>query len=141
MATSDTGASAVVRVLVVDDYEPWRQRVCSMLKTQPELQVVGVASDGLEAVRMAEELKPELILLDISLPDLNGIEAANRIGQLVPGVKILFLSQNNDAETVRAALSNGALGYVLKVDAGSELLPAIKAILRSERFVSSGIKG
>jgi DNA-binding NarL/FixJ family response regulator len=130
-----------VRILVVDDFEPWRQHVCSMLKTRPELKVVGEASDGLEAIRIAEELKPNLILLDIGLPHLNGIDAAHRLCQAVPGAKILFLTQNSDAELVRATLSNGVQGYVLKARAGSDLLPAIKAVLRGEKFVSSGIKG
>jgi DNA-binding NarL/FixJ family response regulator len=92
------------------------------------------------AVQKAQELNPDLILLDIGLPNLNGIEAQSRLCRLVPGAKVLFLSQNNDAELLRAALSNGARGYVLKVDAGRELLNAIKATLRGERFVSSGIK-
>ena len=111
-----------------------------MLKTRPELQVVGEASDGLEAVQKAEELEPDLILLDIGLPTMNGIEAKNRLCRQVPRTKILFLSQNNDTDVVRAALS-GARGYVLKVDAGVELLRAINAIVRGERFVSSGIEG
>ena len=130
-----------IRILVIDDFEPWRQHVCSMLKTRPELKVVGEASDGSEAVRIAEELKPDLILLDIGLPHLNGIDAAHQLCQTVPGAKILFLTQNNDTELLRAALSNGAQGYVLKTAAESELLPAIKAVLRGEKFVSSGIKG
>ncbi len=125
------------RTLVVDDYDPWRRHICTELKARPELQVVGKASDGLDAVRMCEELKPDLILLDIGLSSLNGIEVGKRICQLVPNAKVLFLSQNNDAEVVQAALGNGAHGYVLKADAGSELLPGIKAILRGERFVSS----
>jgi DNA-binding NarL/FixJ family response regulator len=122
------------RTLVVDDYDPWRGHICVELKARPELQVVGMASDGLEAVRMCEELKPDLILLDIGLSSLNGIEVGKRICQLVPNAKVLFLSQNNDAEVVQAALGNGAHGYVLKADAGSELLPSIKAILRGERL-------
>jgi DNA-binding NarL/FixJ family response regulator len=130
-----------VRVLVVDDYEPWREHVCSVLKTRPELKVVGEASDGLEAVRIAEELKPDLILLDIGLPHLNGIDVSHQLCQTVPEAKILFLTQNNDAGLVRAVLNNGVQGYVLKAGAGSDLLPAIKAVLQGEKFVSSGIKG
>jgi len=129
-----------VRILLVDDLEAWRQRSRSILESQPEFRVIGEASDGLEAVQKAETLKPDLILLDIGLPHLNGIEAENRLCRLVPSAKVLFLSQDNDSDIVRAALSNGASGYVLKVDAGSELLPAISAVVRGERFVSSGLQ-
>ena len=111
-----------------------------MLEARPEFQIVGEASDGLEAVQRAQELKPDLILLDISLPNLNGIEAETRLSQLVPSARVLFLTQNKDAYLARAALSNGAQGYVLKTDAGRELFPAIKAVLRGGTFVSSGIK-
>jgi DNA-binding NarL/FixJ family response regulator len=127
-------------VLVVDDHEAWRKSVRAVLKEDPELQVVGEASDGLEAVRKAQVLKPDLILLDLGLPSLNGIEASSRMAQLVPTSKILFLSSNSDADLVRAAMSDGARGYVLKIDAGRELLPGIKAIFRGEKFVSSGIE-
>jgi DNA-binding NarL/FixJ family response regulator len=119
-----------VRTLVVDDYKEWRQQICSMLAAQPELQAVGEASDGLEAVQKAAGLKPDLILLDIGLPGLNGIEVARRICQQSPGVKILFVSGNNDPDLIRGALSNGAQGYVLKVDVSTKLLPALKDILR-----------
>jgi DNA-binding NarL/FixJ family response regulator len=123
MASADPPHSDV-RILLVDDFEPWRQHIRSALKARPELQVVGEASDGLEAVHIAEKLKPDLILLDIGLPKLNGIEAANILCQGVPSAKILFLTQNHDGELVRAALSNGMQGYILKTDAESELLPA-----------------
>ena len=129
-----------VRVLVVDDYEIWRQRIRSILETQPELQIIGEASDGLEAVHKAQELKPDLILLDIGLPSLNGIEAASRLCRLVPSAKVLFLTQNHDADVIRLALSNGAKGYVLKMDVARELLPAIKTIIHGSKFVSSGIR-
>jgi DNA-binding NarL/FixJ family response regulator len=102
--------------------------------------VVGEASDGVEAVHQAQRLKPDLILLDIGLPNLNGIEAEHQICKLVPSAKVLFLSQNNDPDIVNAVVGDGAFGYVLKTDAGSELLPAIKAVLGGEKFVSSGIK-
>ena len=103
------------------------------------MQVVGEASDGLEAIQKAEELQPHLILLDIGLPALNGIDAAHRISTLLPNAVILFVSQNNDANVVAGALSDGAKGYVLKPDANRELLPAVDAVLRGEHFASTGV--
>lgn len=139
MAIADTPHPSV-RVLVVDDFEPWRRSVCSIFKKQPDVQVVGEAADGWEAVQKAQTLKPDLILLDIGLPNLTGIEAANRIHQLVPGTKIIFITANNDKEVVRAALRTGAQGYVLKVDAGTQLLTAVAGVVGGDDFVSSGIK-
>lgn len=128
-----------VRVLVVDDYEPFRRFVCSTLQKRPELQVIGEASDGLEAVQKAEELKPDLILLDIGLPTLDGIDASRRISMVVPGAKILVVTQNNDADVARAVLSDGASGYVLKLDANRELLRAVEVVLHGGQFVSTGV--
>jgi DNA-binding response OmpR family regulator len=129
-----------IRILVADDYEGWRCKVCQLLQAHPEFQVIGEASDGSEAVQKAAELNPDLILLDINLPELNGIEAARRIRQLSSSSKILFLSQYNSLDVVRAALSTGALGYVCKTDAGRELLPAVDAVLRDRQFISSSVK-
>jgi DNA-binding NarL/FixJ family response regulator len=98
-------------------------------------------SDGLEAVKKAEELKPDLVLLDIGLPKLNGIEAARQIRQFSHNSKIVFLSMVKSVDIVQAALGTGALGYVCKADAQSDLLPAMEAVLRGEPFVSSSIKG
>jgi DNA-binding NarL/FixJ family response regulator len=130
-----------VRVLVVDDYEPFRRFVCSTLRKRPALQVVGETSDGLEAVHKAEELQPDLIVLDIGLPTLNGIEAARRIGKLAPETKILLISQESAADVVQEALALGVLGYVVKAHAGSELLAAVAAVLEGRQFVSSGLSG
>jgi DNA-binding NarL/FixJ family response regulator len=130
-----------IRILVADDFEGWRRQVRLLLQPRPEWRVVAEASDGSEAIRKAEKLKPDLIVLDIGLPRLNGIEAARRIRQLSPSSKIVFLSLYNSPDVVQAALSTGALGYVRKADARSELLPAVDAALRGKQFVSGSIKG
>ena len=127
------------RVLVVEDYEPFRRFLSSALERAPGLQIVGEVSDGLEAIRQAERLQPDLILVDIGLPTLNGIEAARRIHKLVPECKILFLSQESSADVVQEAFDSGALGYVVKAHAGSELLAAVEAVCLGRRFVSSGV--
>jgi DNA-binding NarL/FixJ family response regulator len=130
-----------IRVLVVEDYEPWRRFVSTTLQTQPELQVIGEAVDGLEAVQQADELQPDLIVLDIGLPSLDGIEAARRIRKLSPESKILFISQESSADVVQEALALGALGYVVKAHAGSELLAAVNAVLKGRQFIGSGLSG
>ena len=127
----------LIRVLVVEDFAPFRQFICSTLEKRRELQVICEVSDGLEAVQKAEELKPDLILLDIGLPALNGIEAARRIRNLVPEAKIIFVSQESSADVMQEALSLGAWGYVVKTRAGSDLLPAVEAVLLEKQFVSS----
>ena len=109
------------RMLVVDDHEPFRNFLSATLQAKPEWQIIAEASDGLQAVQKAEQLKPDLILLDIGMPALNGIEAAERISRLVPDAKILFVTQENDPDVVASALSNGAKGLVLKVNAHREL--------------------
>lgn len=133
--------SASVRILVVDDYKPWHDFVSTMLWCQPELQIIGRVSDGLEAVQQAQQLQPDLILLDIGLPTLNGIEAARRIQKLSPTSKILFVSENRSADIAEEALRTGAGGYVVKSDAAGELLPAIKVVLAGKRFISASLAG
>ncbi len=128
--------AGLIRVLVVEDYEPFQRFVASILQKQPELQIICYVSDGLEAVQKAEELRPDLILLDIGLPSLNGIEVARQIRKFSPKSKILFLSQESSAEMVQGALGTGAQGYILKSDAKRELLEGVNVVLRGERFVS-----
>jgi DNA-binding NarL/FixJ family response regulator len=127
-----------VRILLVDDFERWRRLVTSLLQQNPKWQLVGEASDGLEAVLKAEELQPDLIVLDVGLPTLNGIEAARRIRKLTPESKIIFLSQESSADVVQEALRFGQ-GYVVKTRAESDLLAAVEAVLEGRQFVSSGL--
>jgi DNA-binding NarL/FixJ family response regulator len=128
-----------IRILVVDDYEPWRHFVWTTLQNQPELRVIGEAWDGLEAVQKAQQLKPDLILLDIGLPALNGIEAAGRIREVSPKSRILFVSENRSWDIVEEALRTGGGGYIVKSEAASDLLPAVRAVLRGKRFVSASL--
>jgi two-component system response regulator NreC len=130
------------RILIADGFEPWRQYVRSTLEKCDGLQIVGVASSGLEAVRKAIELKPDLVLLSVGLfPQTNGMEAAKHIINAVPGVKLVFAIQIIDPHVMAEALSNGAHGYILKMDAQRELLPAIRAIRQGEKFMGGGMKG
>jgi len=130
---------ALVRVLIVDDFRQWQSFVIKQLAQYPDVSVVGLAADGLEAVFQAEELQPDLILLDVSLPHLDGIEAARRIRRFVPNAKILFLSSSSDADVVRDAFCAGGQGYVLKCDAGAALLSAVETVLLGKRFVSPSL--
>ena len=125
-------ATSSIRVLVVDDSEPFRRLVCSTLQNKLELRTIVEAGDGVEAIELAQALQPDLVLLDIGLPKLNGIEAARRIRELAPRSKILFVSQESSVDIVQAAFSVGASGYVVKMDAGRELPLAVKAVLRGE---------
>jgi DNA-binding NarL/FixJ family response regulator len=125
-----------MRILLVDDFEPWRRFACSTVQTEPELKVICEVSDGQAAIHKARELKPDLILLDIGLPKLNGIAAAREIRKSAPGSKILFLSQESSADVMREALTVGE-GFLVKADAYLELLPAIKAIILDGRLFAS----
>jgi DNA-binding NarL/FixJ family response regulator len=129
------------RILIADDYSDWRRHTRLLFQSKPDWEVIAEARDGLEAVQKAGELKPDLIVLDIGLPKLNGIEAARRILQFAPNSKIVFLTQYNDLDIVQAALDTGALGYVHKANAQNELLKAVGAALEGKQFVDSNLKG
>lgn len=131
---------STVRVLVADDFGPWRRFVRITLQTEQNICIVGEATEGLEALQRANETKPDLILLDFGLSKLDGMEAAKRIREVLPRVKILVASQYDEPDIVSAALKNGVDGYLLKIDAPSELLPAIEAVLRGEKFLSRSLK-
>jgi DNA-binding NarL/FixJ family response regulator len=128
-----------IRTLVVDDFASFRRRVCWMLEEKPEVRVICEAADGLEAVQRAVELQPDLILLDSDLPKLSGIEAARQILKAVPKSKIVFLSQDSNPDLVQDAFSLGARGYIIKSDAGRELLTAVKTVILGKQYVSRAL--
>jgi DNA-binding NarL/FixJ family response regulator len=128
-----------MRVLVVEDFAPFWRVIRSLLAQRPDVQVIGEVADGLEAVQKAELLEPDLVLLDIGLPTLNGIDAARQIRKLAPASKIIFVSQESSSEVVQEALKLGAWGYVVKTRAASDLLAAVDAFLEGRQFVSVGL--
>ena len=119
-------------VLVVDDLEPWRDKIRAILRAHQEWRIVSEACDGLEAVRQATELHPDIVLLDLALPALNGIEVAKILRERCPRSKIVFVTENTDTEIRESAISAGASGYVLKTNVALDLLDAIGAALRNE---------
>jgi two-component system, NarL family, response regulator NreC len=130
---------AIIRLLVVDDFRLWRDCVKAHLEGHPDLQVTGFASDGLEALQKVEELQPDLVLLDINLPKLSGIETARQILKLNPHCKILFLTGYLHPEIVRAALEAGACGYVHKEDASDELLASLESVRFGKQYLSHSV--
>lgn len=126
-----------VRFLVVDDFADWRDQLCSLLRTRPEWSIVGEASDGQEAIEKATQMQPDVILLDVQMPSLNGIEAAKTIHQRCPTSMIFFVSQNGDVDVRDEAMRVGAAGYVHKADAGRDLLDAITTALDCYKAASS----
>ena len=128
------------RILVVEDYEPFSRLISQTLQQDQTFDVVAAVSDGLTAVHTAEDLQPDLILLDIRLPKQNGIEAARQIRRLAPQSKILFVSQESSPTIIWHALDLGAWGYILKSDAPTELLPAVNSVLHGTKYVSAGCR-
>ena len=129
-----------VTVLIADDGDAFRRAVSSILADLPELKTLAEAADGAEAIKLAAELNPDLVLLDVGLPIVNGVEAAAKIRAVAPNAKLIFLTQHDSPDFVSAALRAGALGYVLKVDVGNELLQAAMAVVCGEQYLSSGIR-
>jgi DNA-binding NarL/FixJ family response regulator len=127
---------SLVRILVVDDFAPWRRFVIAKLQQNQSFRIVGVVSDGLDAIQKAGELQPDVILLDIGLPKVTGIVAARKIRSVAPNSKILFLSGEFDLDVAQAALSAGGHGYLVKSDAENELFAAVEAVMRGKKFMS-----
>lgn len=119
------GSAKQARILLVDDSAPWRDQLRSLLNTRREWSIIGEASNGVEAIEKATQVQPDIILLDVGMPSLNGIEAAKIIRHRCPNSKILFVTQDGDVDIRNAAIQAGASGYVLKANVGKELLDAI----------------
>jgi DNA-binding NarL/FixJ family response regulator len=128
-----------VRILIADDHEIVRRGLRMLLESRAAWTVVGEASNGIEAVEKAIELKPDVVLLDLSMPELNGFEATRQIRAGLPETEVLVLSVNDSEEMVRKAMASGARGYLVKSDAGPELVAAIEAALRHKPFLSPRI--
>lgn len=130
-----------MRILVVDDNSQVRAAILSILMTDPRLEIVSEAANGSQALELAQNLQPDLVLLDIGLPDLNGLQVAQRLVKLAPRCGILFLSQHTSSEIVRSTLNCGGLGYVVKADAALELLPAVLAAGSGRKYLSKRVRG
>lgn len=128
-------------MLVADDFELFRRILLLTLQNRWEVQNIYEVSDGLETVREAQRLQPDLILLDIGLPTLNGIEAARQIRKFSPTSKIIFVTQESSADVVQEALDLGACGYVVKADVNRDLIAAVDAVLRGGQFVGARFAG
>lgn len=128
-----------IRILLVDDHTILRDGIRSFLEDEEDIQVIGEAEDGHTAVRMACELQPDIILLDIALPRLNGLEVTRQIRRDCPRVKVLILTMHENEEYIRQALANGAMGYILKDAAARDLLGAIRSVHRGEAILSPAI--
>lgn len=128
-----------VRILVLEDFDRFQKTIAPILQNRPNCQVIGVVVDPADAVRLAKQLQPDLILLDIDLPRMNGVKAARRIRSTTPDSKIVFLGQESSIGVVREALRLGASGYVIKEHAPSQLLAAMETVLQGKEFIGSGV--
>jgi DNA-binding NarL/FixJ family response regulator len=127
------------RILVADDHDIVRQGVCALVTSQPDWEVCGEARSGREAVRMAAELRPDVIIMDLLMPDLNGLDAARQIKKQVPSVEILVLSGHEDSELIQSVFDAGIRAYIFKSQARTHLVPAIAALLTRKPYLTSRI--
>jgi DNA-binding NarL/FixJ family response regulator len=127
------------RILVADDHEVVRRGLCALLQAQPDWEVCGEASDGREALEKAQKLKPDVIILDIGMPSLNGLEATRQILKLNPQTKVLILTLHDSDQVVREVLNAGARGFLLKSDAARDLVAAVEALRRDKTYFTSKV--
>lgn len=128
-----------VSILVVDDHTIVRQGICKLLEGEENLDVVGEAKDGRDAIRKVEQLKPDVVLMDITMPSLNGVEATRHIKKIDPDVKVIILSMHSDGRFIRELFSIGASGYLLKSSTGDDIINAIAAAMNGETYLSPAV--
>lgn len=131
----------VTRILVVDDFLSWQRCLLIHFEAEPDFKIIATAADGLDATQKAKELQPDVILMDLSMPGMNGIAATRQIRTISPGSKILFLTEQRGTELIQAAFDVGGSGYVLKSDTHADLIPGIRAVLLGQQFVSQSLRG
>jgi two-component system, NarL family, response regulator NreC len=129
-----------IRILAVDDYAPLQRFISEIFQRELDLKIVAMASAGWQAVQIAKELQPEVILMDVSLPDISGIEATQRIREVSPQSRTLFLSEHLGRDIIEAAFAAGGMGYVLKSDALNDLIPGVRAIVHGDRYLSRSLR-
>jgi len=128
-----------IRVLLVDDHALFRQGLAGLLSSQPDIEVVGEAEDGIEAQVKAQELRPDLILMDLTMPGCDGLEATQRIKQALPDVRIVMLTVHDEDDRLFEAIKSGAVGYLLKSTAAETLMPMLRGVMRGEAAISGAM--
>jgi DNA-binding NarL/FixJ family response regulator len=128
-----------IRILLADDHAVVRQGFKLILNSQPDMEIVGEAGDGREAVELTEKLKPDVVVMDVAMPGLNGIEATRRVADSVPHARVIALSMHKDSVYVREVLRAGARGYLLKESGAGDLVSAVRAVARGEGYLSPGV--
>ena len=130
----------MIRVLIVDDHTIVRDGLALILSSQPDILIAGSAANGREAIECAEKLRPDVIIMDISMPEVNGIDAARIISGSHPAVRIIFLTMHQNSEHIHRALQAGANGYLLKESAGNEIIDAVRSVMRGRTYFGSGVE-
>lgn len=130
-----------MRIVLVDDHRMFRDGLKALLERQPSMEVVGESDNGAEAVALSEQLKPDVVVMDVTMPQLNGVEATRRILATTPSAKVLGLSMNADRRYVVAMFEAGAAGYLVKNSAADELIQALQSVMRNQTYVSPAVAG
>lgn len=129
----------MIRILLADDHSLVRHGFRMILSAQPDMEIAGEAGNGKEAVELAQKLKPDVVVMDVAMPELNGIEATRRLIEVSPRTRVLALSMHKDAVYVREILRAGARGYLLKDSADADLIAAVRAVAKGEGYLSPGV--